>query len=124
MLSRSYKDLVVWQKSIEFVELIYDVTEQLPREELYGLSSQIRRAAISVPSNIAEGQRRKNVKEFIQFLYIADGSLAEVETQLIIIRRRYKKEVSDILDLVGEIQKMLYSLIKIFSSKIKANCKN
>lgn len=116
MSSRSYRDLVVWQKSMELVELIYDATERLPKEELYGLSSQIRRAAISIPSNIAEGQRRKNIKEFVQFLYIADGSTAEVETQLIIMKSRYRINVFEAITLVGEIQRMIYTLLKKFKT--------
>ena len=94
-----------------FVSQIYKVTAQLPKEEIYGISSQIRRSAISIPSNIAEGQRRKNSKEFVQFLYIADGSAAEVETQLLLIENLYKKELKRELELLNEIHKMLYSLI-------------
>lgn len=112
MPSRSYKDLEVWKKGFTLVEVVYTITERLPKEELYGLSSQIRRASVSIPSNIAEGQRRKNAKEFIQFLYIADGSTAEVETQLMIMQTRYNLDVIDALTLVDEIQKMLYMLIK------------
>ena len=102
------------------------ISERLPREELYGLSSQIRRASVSIPSNIAEGQRRKNKKEFIQFLYVADGSTAEVETQLIIMQNRYGIDISESLALVDEIQRMLYSLIKKFKSvpDLKLKTKN
>ena len=77
-----YRDLQVWQKGIELVKEIYLLTKQFPKEEIYGLSSQIRRASVSIPSNIAEGQARKHTAEFRQFLYIALGSLAEVDTQL------------------------------------------
>jgi four helix bundle protein len=82
--SRSYRDLDVWKLSIELVKEIYQVTAKFPPTEIYGLTNQLRRAAISIPSNIAEGQGRNSFKEFKQFLAIALGSLAELETQLII----------------------------------------
>lgn len=81
---KSYNDLIVWQKAITLVKDIYTVTQSFPREEIYGLTSQIRRAAVSVPSNIAEGQARNSTGEFLQSLGIAKGSLAELDTQLII----------------------------------------
>lgn len=83
---KSYKDLEVWQKSISLVKEIYILTKLLPREEIYGLVSQMRRAAVSIPSNIAEGQPKVSGKEFLRFLEIAYGSLAELETQLIICK--------------------------------------
>ena len=83
---RSYKDLIVWQKAIQLVILIYKITEQFPKEELYGLTSQIRRSAISVPSNIAEGTGRSTRKDYKQFARIALGSVNELETQLIIAK--------------------------------------
>jgi four helix bundle protein len=82
--SRSYRDLRVWQEAIDFVKDIYLITAQFPASEVYGLTNQIRRAAVSIPSNIAEGQGRHSIKEFRQFLGIALGSIAELETQLII----------------------------------------
>lgn len=81
---KSYKELIVWQKSINLVEEIYFLTSKFPKDETYALSIQMRRAAVSIPSNIAEGQRRKDLPEFLQFLRISDGSSAELETQLII----------------------------------------
>ena len=84
MKSQSYKDLILWQKAIELATWIYGLTAQFPKEEIYGLVSQMRRAAVSVPSNIAEGQSRQHKTEFRQFLYIAKGSLSELETQLTI----------------------------------------
>lgn len=81
---RTHKDLKVWQNSIKLVTTIYTVTNSFPREELFGLTSQIRRAAVSIPSNIAEGAARRSKKEFTQFLYIALGSQQELDTQLII----------------------------------------
>jgi four helix bundle protein len=82
--SRSYRDLDVWRLAIEFVKDVCRVIEKFPPSEIYGLTNQLRRAAISIPSNIAEGQGRNSSKEFRQFLVVALGSLAEVETQLII----------------------------------------
>jgi four helix bundle protein len=81
---RTHKDLDVWKDSKTFVTMIYKITSAFPKEELYGLISQIRRAAVSIPSNIAEGAARKSVNEFRQFLYIALSSAAEINTQLII----------------------------------------
>ncbi|MGB9257659.1 MAG: four helix bundle protein [Candidatus Korobacteraceae bacterium] len=81
---QSYKELVVWQKSMNLVSEIYEVTRSFPREEIYGLTSQMRRSAVSVPSNIAEGQGRASKGEFIQFLCHARGSLFELETQIIL----------------------------------------
>ena len=80
----SYKDLLVWQKGIALVKQIYSLTQTFPPEERYGLASQMRRAAVSVPSNIAEGQARHTTREFIQFVSHAEGSVAELDTQLII----------------------------------------
>jgi four helix bundle protein len=85
-MGRSYRDLIAWQKAMKFVIEIYNVTQQFPREERYGITSQLRRAAVSVPSNIAEGQARFSQKEFHHFLSQARGSLVEIETQLLIAR--------------------------------------
>ena len=81
---KTHKDLEVWKKSIEMVTKVYTLTRSFPKEELYGLSNQMRRAAVSVASNIAEGAGRNSSKELLQFLYFATGSLSELETQLII----------------------------------------
>jgi len=110
---KSYKDLIVWQKSLDLADRVYDVTESFPSREMYGLTNQLRRAAVSIPSNIAEGQARQSTPEFRRFLSIAKGSLAEVETQLhIAIRRNYvsKEDFQKILLLANEISKMLASL--------------
>ena len=82
--SRSYRDLIVWKKSVDLVGMIYVATRAFPKEEIYGLTSQIRRAGVSIPANISEGQGRNSQGEFRQFLGIAQGSLAELETLLII----------------------------------------
>jgi four helix bundle protein len=91
MYLKSYKELKVWQKSIELVKEIYRITNGFPRNEIYGLVIQMRRAAVSIPSNIAEGYSRKNLKEYLQFLRVAYSSSAELETQLIIAKDLYKK---------------------------------
>ena len=81
---KHFKELKVWQKGIEIVKDIYDITRRFPKEEMYGLTSQMRRSSISIPSNIAEGFKRYHTKEYKQFLYIALGSIAELETQIVI----------------------------------------
>ena len=85
-MAKSYRDLIAWQKAIALVTEIYRITRQFPKEEIYGLTSQLRRAAVSIPSNIAEGQSRLSKLEFKNFLSHARGSLVEVETQLLIAR--------------------------------------
>lgn len=113
MALKSYKDLIVWQKAIELVALIYRRTATFPKDETYGLRQQIRRAAVSIPSNIAEGQCRSTTKDFLNFLAIARGSLGEVETQLIIgSRLEYlkKEELDELLGYVNEIGRLLSGL--------------
>jgi len=110
----SYKDLIVWQKSYELSLLVYKFSKIFPREEIYGLTSQIRRCAVSIPSNIAEGYARQRRLEYIQFLQISFGSGAELETQLLIARDlRYitDEEYTKTNDLLQEVMKMLNSLI-------------
>lgn len=111
----SYKDLIVWQKSILLVKAIYKVTEDFPASEIYGLVSQMRRSAISIPSNIAEGYGRKSSKEFAQFYAIAYGSALELETQLIIaIELRFISDdkASIARGLLDEVLRMLNSLTR------------
>lgn len=118
MKIRSYKDLMVWQRSMDLVESIYRMTERLPANEQWGLVSQMRRAAVSVPSNIAEGYGRQSSGNYIQFLSISRGSLLELETQIeLCIRLKYLSRIDSekILTDMMEINKMLTSLI----SKIK-----
>ncbi len=115
---KTHKDLDVWKNSIELVTEVYRVTKLFPKEELYGLSNQIRRAAISIPSNIAEGAARNHEKEFIQFLYVALASGAEVETQLIISKNLNYIDSSQFKELsnrLNSIQKMIQGLIKSIS---------
>jgi len=123
MGSRSYKDLVVWQKSIALCKLVYVTCDSFPKSELYGLASQMKRAAVSVASNIAEGQARQHLGEFRQFLAMANGSLAELDTQRIIAEELglINRTRSGELDCaITEIRKMLYSL----SSKAQPIAKN
>jgi four helix bundle protein len=82
-----YRELIVWQKAMNLVEAVYRMTDEFPKKEIYGLASQIQRAAVSVPSNIAEGQGRSSTREFLHFLSMAQGSLMEVETQITIAER-------------------------------------
>jgi four helix bundle protein len=84
MYVESFKHLIVWQRAIELVKEVYRITDGLPKSEMYGLVSQMRRSAVSIPSNIAEGKKRKTKNDFLHFLRIADGSAAELETQVII----------------------------------------
>ena len=115
---QSYKELIVWQKSVDLVERIYILTAEFPKEEIYGLVSQMRRAAVSIPSNIAEGQRRKDIPEYLQFLRIADASSAELETQIIIAKRLYPKlDYSKVNSLLEEVQKMLNVMMRKLDEK-------
>lgn len=110
---KSHKDLKVWQESMDFVVMIYVITEQFPTKEAFGLTSQLRRASISIPSNIAEGAGRKGGKEFSRFLYISLGSLSEVETQLeISFRLGYIKDIDEVNKRIYFIRNMLSNLIK------------
>jgi len=114
---KTHKDLDVWKKSMDLVEEVYRFTQGFPDREKYGLINQIRRCAISVPSNIAEGSARNTSKETTQFCYISLGSLAELETQLLIAERLKYYGSTDILDNVIEIRRMLLGLIKYLKSK-------
>lgn len=108
---KSHKDLKVWEKSLDLVDAIYCETQGWPKEEIYGLTSQVRRAAVSIPSNIAEGAARGSRKEFSRFLYIALGSLAEVETQMVIAKRlNYQADCGNFDNLIQEIRRMLIGL--------------
>jgi four helix bundle protein len=101
MASQNYRDLIVWQKAMDLVEAVYTVTKLFPKEEIYGLTSQIRRAAVSIPSNIAEGQGRRSSGEFTRFLSIAYGSLREVETQVLIAERLGYLSKQNSIDLIA-----------------------
>lgn len=119
---KGFKQLEVWKMSMRLADKIYDLTEAFPIEQRYGLSSQMQRCAVSIPSNIAEGCSRASKKEFIQFLYIARGSLAELETQLILAfaRKYVAKEIyQEFCSIIESINKMLGKLIK--SQKLTPN---
>lgn len=118
---KSHKDLIVYQRSLLYVKSIYKFTQSFPVDERYGLTSQIRRAAVSIPSNIAEGAARQYNKEFIQFLYVALGSLAEVETQ---IELAFLLAFSDSIDkeeLLNENASIRRMLLKLIQSLQKNN---
>ena len=120
MRAKSYRDYIVWQKSIDLSVEIYKLVKLLPKTETYALSDQMRRAVVSIPSNIAEGQGRNSAREFVHFLGIARGSQKELETQIYICKRlEYftEEEASTALNLCEEVGKMLNTLInKIRSS--------
>jgi len=114
---KSHKDLDVYKKSLDLVVDVYKMTRSFPKEEKYGLCSQLQRAAVSIPSNIAEGAARKNDKEFIQFLHIALGSAAEIETQVEISKRLgYIRNIS-ITDKVTDIRRMIQGLVTYLRKK-------
>jgi len=116
----SYRDLIVWQKSTKFVTRIYKLTEKFPKSEMFGLTSQMRRAAVSIPANIAEGYARKHRAEYVQFLRIAYGSGAELETYVVVL-----KDLGYLSDLyiaelnvqLSEIMRMLNKLITSLASR-------
>ncbi len=113
MQIKSFRDLRVWQAGIELVEIVYSLTGRFPKHELYGLASQIQRAAVSVPSNIAEGHTRESTKEYLQHLSIAQASLAELETQLEIAKRlKYlsEEELNRVLTHTSALGKQLFAL--------------
>jgi four helix bundle protein len=114
---KTHKDLDVWKKAMDLAENIYNITSQFPVEEKYGLVSQIRRAAVSIPSNIAEGAGRNSNKEFIQFLYISMGSLSEVETQLLILQRLNLLSDNVSFEGIDSFRKMTVGLINYLKGK-------
>ena len=117
-MKKDFRDLIVWQKAMEMVTDIYRATQSFPSEERFGLTSQLRRAAVSVPSNIAEGQGRLTKGEFRQFLGNAKGSLAEVETQLMIARNLgYLAAPEPILDQASEVARLLNGLLRSLTTE-------
>jgi four helix bundle protein len=114
-MPQHYKDLIAWQKAMDLVENIYKTTESFPKREVYSLTDQVRRAAVSIPSNIAEGQAHYSNREFVHFLRHARGSLAELETQILIAKRLNYLPESDadrILNRADELGRILSGLIK------------
>lgn len=115
MMIKSYKDLDVWQKAMDLAVMCYQATKDFPKSEVYGLTSQLQRAAVSIPANIAEGHERKHQKEFIQHLSIAYSSLAELETHIQIAQRLdyiSSDKTKRLLEMTGEIGRMLNGLRK------------
>ena len=112
-----YQSLIVWQKSMDLTIEIYRLTKKLPKDELYGLTNQLRRAAVSIPSNIAEGNGRASTEDYLRFLSIARGSKSEIETQLLLcVKLNYvqQSEIEESLKLCTEIGKMLNAMISKF----------
>jgi four helix bundle protein len=113
MKVQSFRELIVWQKSMDLVDEVYFIAAKLPKYEQYGLSSQMIRAAVSIPSNIAEGRSRNHKLEFIHFLSIANGSASELETQLTIAKKHYLSvDYKKAFGLLNEVQKMLFVMMK------------
>ncbi len=118
---KSYQELIVWQKAADAAALVYQIAKKLPKTEIYSLTSQMQRAAVSIPSNIAEGQARNSTKEFIQFLSVAKGSKAELETQLqLCVKVGYlaDTDISETMNLLQEVGKMLSALTKTLTAAL------
>ena len=118
---KSYRDLEVWQKAMDLVVICYQMTKKFPKNEIYGLASQLQRAAVSIPANIAEGRQRQHSKEFLQYLSIAYGSLAEVETHVQIAGRlNYinENQIDKMLNKAEEIGRMLNGLRRSIEKKV------
>ena len=114
MAQKYFKDLIVWQKSMDLVVMVYQNVKILPKEELYALSDQIRRSAVSIPSNIAEGQQSNSPNEFIHFLSIAKGSLGELETQLLLCEKLgyiETDQINSLMNLINEVGRLLNGLL-------------
>jgi four helix bundle protein len=121
---KHYKELIVWQKAMTLAKTVYRLTEKFPGDERYGMTSQMRRAAVSIPSNIAEGQARRNTKEFLQFLFHARGSLAELETQMLLsadLGYARADDVRSVEDALTEIQKMLAGIQRKLSNAVASD---
>lgn len=117
---KTHKDLEVWKRAVDLVAEIYIKTKKFPKDELYGLTNQIRRAAVSIPSNIAEGAGRETNSEYLRFLYIARGSLMEVDTQWIIAQRIGlvdENEYQELIDILNEVGRLLNGLINYRKGK-------
>ena len=120
MAVKDYRELIVWQKAMDLVELLYRRTRSFPKEELYGLTAQMRRAAVSIPSNIAEDQARRTTRDFIHFLSIARGSLKELETQIIISHRLgyiNDAQQSELVAATEEVSRLISGLNRSLNQK-------
>lgn len=109
---KSFQDLIVWQKSMQLAKQVYILGKKLPPQERFGIIGQMQRCAVSIPSNIAEGSKRGTGKEYVQFLRVARGSAAELETQLLLTKDVYNISTAKELELLKEVQKMLEVLLK------------
>ncbi len=121
MGAKSYKELDIWKKGIDIVNRIYTITSSFPKEELYGMTTQMRRSSVSIPTNIAEGFVRYHNKEYRQFLYVALGSCAELETQIIVsLNQKYlfKKDSEELLEQLDHESRMLMNMIKSVSRSL------
>jgi len=113
MAIKSFKELIIWQRSMELAEEIYHLTDQLPKSERFGIVAQMRRSAVSIPSNIAEGKERRTRKDFMHFLHIAKGSTSELETQMLLVSRIFKDiDIKKSLSLLNEVNYMMISFMK------------
>ena len=118
---KSFRDLKVWQQAMDLVSKAYELVKTLPREETYALGDQIRRSAVSIPANIAEGHARQHTKEFLQHLSIARGSLAELETLLLICERigyTNRQELESFQEMVADVRMPLYGLVRSLQNKL------
>ena len=117
----SYRDLLVWQRGMDLVDLVYRVSGALPREHAYGLAKQLQKSAVSIPSNIAEGHARDSTREYLRFISIALGSIAELETQVLICQRQQllvDADVASVMQLADEIGKMLRGVQQRLRTKL------
>ena len=124
--ARHYKELIIWQRAMQLVKSVYRLTKSFPPDERYGLALQMRRAAVSVPSNIAEGQARRGTKEFVHFLALASGSTAELETQLLLsIELGYLKraDAATAEDELVEVQRMAAAIQKKLAARGSDECR-
>ena len=124
MVIKSYRDLLVWQKAMDLVADSYELSAKLPKTETYGLASQIQRAAVSIPANIAEGHGREHLGDYLHHLSVANGSLMELETHLLLATRLSyvaEKEVERLLEKTGEVSRMLSGLSKSLKNSRTTN---
>jgi len=114
----NHKDLDVWKRSMDLVEEIYKITSKFPASEMYGLTNQLRRASVSIPSNIAEGTSRRGDKELLYFINVTIGSIAEIETQMLIaVRLKYISDEGQLFDLTIEVRKLLLGFRNYINKK-------
>jgi four helix bundle protein len=113
-----YKELEAWQIAMDLAQEVYRLTRDFPKEEIYGLTNQVRRAAVSIPSNVAEGASRAGSKEFLHFLHIARGSASELETQLMLaVKLGYLRDSADLLAILSRVRRLINGLIRSLKDK-------